>query len=146
MRHRTHLPSWRRTAPQRLRRGGAFSCLEPRVGGNGRPAGDRTRVVLEWAALLEQSGFGAIQLVAAATTGSWIFAADHSYSAEGTVTFPGEPTDAIAVSGRWIQAGCTVTLTDDSGSTPWTIRADGAELILTQQEDPPANTVTLRRA
>lgn len=83
--------------------------------------------------------------VAAVTTGTWTFAIDSSVSVNGTVTFPGEPTDSLVVAGTYSQNGNTVQLIIGTGSGDWTITSNGDQIVLTEIEPPPANTVTLRR-
>ena len=83
--------------------------------------------------------------VAAVTTGTWTFAIDSSLSVNGTVTFPGEPTDSLVVAGTYSQNGNTVQLIIGTGSGDWTITSNGDQIVLTEIEPPPANTVTLRR-
>ena len=83
--------------------------------------------------------------VAAVTTGTWTFAADSSVTVSGTVTFPGEPTDSLDVAGSYSQNGNTVQLIIGTGSGDWTITSNGDQIVLTEIEPPPANTVTLRR-
>ena len=83
--------------------------------------------------------------VAAVTTGTWTFAIDSSVTVDGTVTFPGEPTDSLDVAGTYLQNGTTVQLIIGTGSGDWTITSNGDQIVLTEIEPPPANTVTLRR-
>jgi len=83
--------------------------------------------------------------VAAVTTGTWTFAIDSSVIVDGTVTFPGEPTDSLDVAGTYLQNGNTVQLIIGTGSGDWTITSNGDQIVLTEIEPAPANTVTLRR-
>ena len=86
--------------------------------------------------------------VAAVTTGTWTFAADSSFTVTGTVTFPGEPTDSLVISGSYSQHGGRVQLTIGAETATWTLTGGGAQVVLTQVEPPPAppaNTITLRR-
>jgi hypothetical protein len=84
--------------------------------------------------------------VAATTTGTWVFGSDGTFSVAGTVTFPGEPTDSIVVAGTYTQSGNSVTLSvAGAPATSWTLTASGDQVTLTENEPPPANTVTLRR-
>ena len=83
--------------------------------------------------------------VDAVTTGTWVFRLDHTFDVDGTITFPGEPTDPIVVSGTYVQSGNSVALTIDAQTGSWAITASGDEVTLTAQEPPPANTITLRR-
>ena len=82
---------------------------------------------------------------AAVTTGTWSFATDSSVAVRGTVTFPSEPTDSLEVTGTYVQYGTTVHLIIGTGSGDWSITVDGDQVVLTEMEPPPANTVTLRR-
>jgi len=83
--------------------------------------------------------------VNAVTTGTCIFRPDGTFSINGTVTFPGEPTDPLVMDGTYLQNGNSVALTIAAQTGNWTISASGAELALTEIEPPPANTITLRR-
>lgn len=83
--------------------------------------------------------------VAAVTTGTWTFAIDSSVTAAGTVTFPGELTDSLDVAGTYLQNGNTVQLIIGTGSGDWTITSNADQIVLTEIEPPPANTVSLRR-
>jgi hypothetical protein len=82
---------------------------------------------------------------AAATTGSWTFRADSTFSVDGTVTFPGEPTDSLVVDGTYVQSGTSVVLTTAGQTGNWTLTASGDEITLTENGPPPANTIRLRR-
>jgi len=84
--------------------------------------------------------------VAAVTTGTWVFRADQTLSVNGTITFPGEPTDSLVMDGTYVQSGNRVTLTIAAETGTWTLTASSNEVTLTQGEPPPANTVTLRHA
>jgi hypothetical protein len=83
--------------------------------------------------------------VAAQTTGTWVFEADGTFTVKGTVTFPGEPTDDISNSGTFEQNGTAVVLILGSDRSDWTLSASGDVATLTEDEPPPANTITLRR-
>ncbi len=83
--------------------------------------------------------------VAAATTGTAVFRADGTFSIDGTITFPGEPTEAIAVDGTFQQSGNSVDLTIGADAATWTLGFSDSEVVLTEVEPPPANTITLRR-
>lgn len=83
--------------------------------------------------------------VAAVTTGTWSFVADGSFTVRGTVTFPGEPTDSLVVSGNYVQQRSSVQLTIGAQTGAWTITGNSVQVVLTETEPPPANTITLRR-
>lgn len=83
--------------------------------------------------------------VAAATTGTWSFAADSSFSVSGTVTFPGEPTDSLVIAGTYVQYGNSVQLTIGAEAGAWTVTGNTGQIVLTEIEPPPANTISLRR-
>ena len=84
--------------------------------------------------------------VGATTTGTAVFRADGTMSFDGTVTYPGENTEDLAVEGTYEQTGSSLVLTVGSDpGTNWTIAASGAEVLLTQVEAAPANTIRLRR-
>jgi hypothetical protein len=84
--------------------------------------------------------------VTASTTGTWVFRSDGTFTVDGTVTFPGEPTDPILLAGTYTQNGLSVSLTvPGEPTTNWTLTTDGNQVTLTENVAPPANTVTLRR-
>ena len=83
--------------------------------------------------------------MAAVTTGVAEFRANATFSIDGTVTFPGEPTDTIAVAGTYLQSSGAVDLTIDQTKTTWILDFSGDQVTLTESEPPPANTMTLRR-
>ena len=83
--------------------------------------------------------------VEAENTGTWVFSADGTVTLQGTVTFPGEPTDDISGDATYEQTGPTVVLTFGSDTTTWTLSISGNVATLTEVEPPPANTITLRR-
>jgi hypothetical protein len=83
--------------------------------------------------------------VAAVTTGTWVFRADGTFSVNGTVTFPGEPADPLVVSGGYVHSGSRVTLTIAAQTGDWTLTGSGNDITLTENEPPPANTISLRR-
>lgn len=83
--------------------------------------------------------------IAAQTTGTVVFRADGTVSVEGTITFPGEPTEPLVADGTFVQAGDHVTLTLAGQTGSWALTASGNEVTLTAIEPPPANTITLRR-
>lgn len=84
--------------------------------------------------------------VAAVTSGTWVFRSDHTFSVNGTITFPGEPTDPLVVDGTYVQSGNRVALTIAAQTGNWTLTASGNEVTLTENEPAPANTITLRRS
>jgi hypothetical protein len=83
--------------------------------------------------------------IEAATTGTWTFEANNAFHVIGTVTFPGEPTDSLVVSGSYSQQESQVELTIGADTGSWTITGDGDVVVLTEIEPAPANTITLRR-
>lgn len=83
--------------------------------------------------------------VAAATTGTWVFRSDNTHSVNGTITFPGEPTETLVVDGTYAQNGTSVMLTMSGQTGSWTLVASGSNVTLTENEPPPANTIGLRR-
>jgi hypothetical protein len=83
--------------------------------------------------------------VAAQTTGTWTFRSDGSTTINGTVTFPGGPTDDISGDATYEQNGATVILHVGPDSSTWTLSMSGDVATLTAVEPPPANTITLRR-
>jgi hypothetical protein len=83
---------------------------------------------------------------AAVTTGTWEFRADGTFSVNGTITFPGEPTESLVTAGTYSRSGNTVVLTIGAQTGNWTLTESGNEVTLTENEPPPANTITLRRS
>jgi hypothetical protein len=83
--------------------------------------------------------------VAATAAGTAAFGSNGTFSVEGTITFPGEPTDSVSVSGTYRQTGNVVRLTAQQESNDWRIQRNGDQVILTEDEPPPANSITLRR-
>lgn len=83
--------------------------------------------------------------IEAATTGTWTFEPNGSFSVRGTVTFPGEPTDSLVASGTYQQDEQRVDLTIGADTGSWTIAETGDVIVLTEVEPAPANTITLRR-
>lgn len=82
--------------------------------------------------------------IEAETTGTWVFRLDGTFSANGTVTYPGEPTDDVDVDGSWEVSGNTVLLTIDQASSTWTTEFTGDVAVLTSTANP-GTTATLRR-
>jgi hypothetical protein len=81
----------------------------------------------------------------ATTTGTWSFFADATFSALGTVTFPGEPTDSIDVIGTWMEQGpSSITMTVAGETDVWDVALapDTAVLILPDQEGEVRITLT----
>ena len=83
--------------------------------------------------------------IEASTTGTWEFEASNSFHVQGTITFPGEPTDSIVASGSYDQQGSQVQLTIGVDTGSWTLTGEGDVVVLTEVEPAPANTITLRR-
>jgi hypothetical protein len=83
--------------------------------------------------------------IAAATTGTSEFRADGTFEVNGTITFPGEPTESLLIDGTYVQSGSTVVLTIGAQDGHWTLTGSGNEITLTENEPPPANSITLRR-
>jgi hypothetical protein len=83
--------------------------------------------------------------IAAVTTGTWTFRADGTTGVDGTITFPGEPTEPLVAEGTYIQSGSRVTLTMGAQTGSWSLVESGNEMTRTENEPPPANTIRLRR-
>lgn len=104
------------------------------------------------AAVLDHSLIGSWDLigfsdggVGAVTTGTAVFGADHTFSVVGTITFPSEPTDSISVSGTYEQTGDSVVITIEQTPSTWTLLFTDPNVVITEVEPPPANTITLKR-
>jgi hypothetical protein len=85
------------------------------------------------------------QGIGAVTTGTAQFATDSTFSIEGTVTFPGEPLDSLAVTGTWVQDGDRVTLTTVDGSSTWQVTDLAATVTLTLLGTSPPTRIILAR-
>lgn len=81
--------------------------------------------------------------IAGATTGTATFRPDDSFEVIGTVTYPGEPTDALHVAGTYTTRGTTISLTTAEGSGDWDMLWTGSQFILTLQGPPPTNRIVL---
>jgi hypothetical protein len=81
----------------------------------------------------------------AVTTGTCEFRADGTFEVNGTITFPGEPTESLVIDGSYVQSGSTVVLTIGARTGNWTLTASGNEVTLTENAPPPANSITLSR-
>jgi len=71
------------------------------------------------------------------TTGTWTFNDDATFFALGTVTYPGEPTDSLRVSGTWLERSATsVELTVVGETTVWAVSfaADSVYLAYTDMD------------
>lgn len=84
--------------------------------------------------------------IAAQTTGTVEFGTDGTFEVDGTITFQGEPTEQLVLTGSWSADAAAVTLTTTDGTGVWTMEFSGNEVLLTLDETPPANTIRLRRA
>ena len=82
--------------------------------------------------------------VAAVATGTWVFRTDHTFSVDGTITYPDEPTEEVLLAGTYSQSGTSVTLTAGGETSAWLLAVNGNQVTLTQDEPPPANVITLR--
>ena len=84
--------------------------------------------------------------IEATTTGTAIFKADGSVSIHGTVTYPGQATEALDAEGTYQQTGTSLVMQFDGDPSTWEITQSGNEVLLTGDEAPPANTMRLRRS
>ena len=83
--------------------------------------------------------------IPAAATGAAEFRPDGNFEVSGTVTFPGEPPDPVAISGTYQVKGDQVELTTSDGSGLWRLRFVGEEVSLTLEGSDPPTGITLRR-
>ena len=83
--------------------------------------------------------------ISAVTTGTGEFRPDGTFGINATITFPGEPTEPLVIAGSYVQSGTTVVLTIGGQTGNWTLTSSDNEVTLTENEPPPANTITLRR-
>jgi len=81
--------------------------------------------------------------VAGTASGSASFSEGGAFEFAGEVTFPGEPTDVIGLSGAWRQIGDRLTLTTLTDSEEWLVRFASDEATLTLVGDEPTNVITL---
>lgn len=81
--------------------------------------------------------------VVATATGSASFGEGGDFEFAGEVTFPGEPADAVGMSGAWRQIGDRLTLTTLTDSEEWIVRFTGDEATLTLVGDEPTNVIAL---
>jgi len=77
--------------------------------------------------------------------GTAVFRGDGMFSIVGTVTFPGEPTDSVSVSGRYELGLRSVELITEEGRTSYSLEFHGDDVVMTESEPPPANMIKLRR-
>lgn len=84
--------------------------------------------------------------ISAAATGTWVFRADGTFAANGTVTFPGEPVDSFTLNGVYVRSGSTLTLTVDDVASDWRVAESGNRVTLTEDEPAPANAIVLERS
>ena len=83
--------------------------------------------------------------VSGATTGTAQFETDGTFSIEGTVTYPGEPTDPVAASGTYNVEGNDVVWTVQSETSTWSMAFTGDRLVLSLAGSAPPTTITLQR-
>jgi hypothetical protein len=78
-----------------------------------------------------------------ATTGTVEFRPDGSFEVVGTVTYPGEPTDSLHVSGVYAVHGPTISLTVGGTTDDWDLFWTGQQFILTLRGPAPTNRMIL---
>ena len=83
--------------------------------------------------------------VAGATTGSGTFRNDGTYAMLGTVTYPGEPTDSLSISGTYQVVASNLTLQTEESTGSWNMVFSGNRLILTLRGSSPPTSMTLRK-
>jgi hypothetical protein len=79
------------------------------------------------------------------TTGTMVFQSDGSFEVQGTVTYPGEPSDSLNVVGTWTLGLRQIRLTTGGESAVWSMVWQGEELTLTLEGPLPTNVIVLRR-
>jgi hypothetical protein len=80
------------------------------------------------------------------TTGTWTFSADGTFAALGTITYPGEPTDSLRVSGTWLERSATlVDLTVAGETTVWEVSVTSATAVLSFTDPEGTVRITLQR-
>ncbi len=83
--------------------------------------------------------------VAGETTGFAHFRHDDTFEIRGTVTYPGEPTDSVIVSGTYAAVADIVTLTTADGSGSWRMTFAENTVLLSLIGSTPPTTITLRK-
>jgi len=83
--------------------------------------------------------------VAGVTTGTVTFGSDGRFAINGSVTYPGEPTDEIDVSGTYQIVGKTVVLSVLDDSATWSVAYSGDQVVLSLVGSVPPTTMTLER-
>ncbi len=83
--------------------------------------------------------------VSGATTGSAVFRDDGTFLMLGTVTYPGEPTDSLNVSGTYQVMANAVTLTTQESAGAWSLVFVGDAVTLSLLGADPPTVITLRR-
>lgn len=84
--------------------------------------------------------------VSAVVEGSATFRSDGTFEVNGTITFPGEPTESISLTGTYDEGDGFVVLTTGGDETEWSLDfSDEDNVVLTRTGPPPVNTITLRR-
>lgn len=83
--------------------------------------------------------------VDATITGTMVFAANGTVTANGTITFPLEAPETLADTGTWSQAGRTLTLNLGGDTGTWELAFTGSDVVLQLQGDASASRLTLRR-
>jgi hypothetical protein len=81
----------------------------------------------------------------AAATGTAEFRLDGTFEVGGTITYPGEPPDPVAISGTYAVQGDQVELITPDGSGVWTLHFAGEQVSLTLNGSAPPTIITLRR-
>ncbi len=66
-----------------------------------------------------------------AGSGTIAFDLGGTFAVVGTVTYPGEPTDSLVVSGTWSQSGNTLTWTIGARVSTFQLAFSGAEVTIT---------------
>ncbi len=83
--------------------------------------------------------------VSGITTGSATFGHDGAFVIEGTVTYPGEPTDTLDVSGTYRIEGGNVVLTTPTEAGSWSVSFLGDRAVLSLVGAVPPTTITLQK-
>jgi len=83
--------------------------------------------------------------VSGVTTGTVTFGSDGHFVVDGTVTYPGEPTDALDVTGAYEVHGSTVSLVTSDGTGTWSVAFSGDRAVLSLVGSDPPTTMTLEK-
>jgi hypothetical protein len=83
--------------------------------------------------------------VSGTATGHATFLHDGTFFILGTVTYPGEPTDSLDISGTYQVLGAILMLTTSDRAGTWSIAFSRDQVVLALIGSDASTTITLRR-